>query len=298
MSAPSFSPIIVTLNEEENIRACLEHLAWCDERILIDMRSQDRTCQLAQDLATTVLLQDPIPHMEFARNRGIEAAKGEWILVVDADEVVPSPLAERLRVQAAQGDLAGIWIPRMNYSFGRPLPHVTGFPDYQLRAIRRGAGRYPDRLHSAPQLQGLTTYLPIEEGVWILHQRANAGIGELVSKWDVYAAKEARTALREGVAFGGPLGMLWAFLSAFRFRFFVSKGYRDGTAGLVLSLLFAFYRFEVEAKMWEASGCSAEWDRGVGRLRSFPHLVSALAAYGGRRLWKRLRDRLRSTHEA
>src|SRR6266849_3238715 len=69
-------------------------------------------------------------------------------------------------------------------------------------------------------------------------------IGDLVRKWDEYPDKEARTQLRGGGAPPGPLAMIWAAASAFRFRFFVAKGYRDGVAGLVLSVLFAVYRFE------------------------------------------------------
>lgn len=287
---PRFSAVIVTLNEELNIRRCLEHLAWCDERIVIDMHSQDRTRELAADLATTVLLQEPIPHMEFARNRGIDAATGEWILVVDADECIPAKLADRLREYvASDAEVAAIWIPRMNYCFGLPVPHATGFPDYQLRCFRRGAGTYPDRLHSAPGIQGRTAFLPIQDGVWIVHDRKGVTISDVVRKFDVYAEKEARTQLRDGQPFGGPLALLRIALSTFRFRFITARGYRDGVAGLVLSVLFAFYRFEVEAKAWELSGYDTRWDRDVRRLRSAGRLAWALAAEWGRRLTKRMR---------
>jgi hypothetical protein len=68
-------------------------------------------------------------------------------------------------------------------------------------------------------------------------------------------------------------------------------GYRDGVPGLVLSLLFAFYRFEMEAKVWEASGCGAEWDREVRRLRSPTRLLGALTSEALRRLLNRVRGR-------
>jgi len=289
MGSPSFSAVILTLNEEIHIQDCLAQLRWCDERILVDMQSSDQTRERAKDLATNIILHEPNPNFEFARNRGIEAASGDWILVVDADEIIPESLALRLRERAstAPGDVVGFWIPRMNYSFGRPLRHAGGFPDYQLRAFRRGAGLHPERLHGAPDLHGKTLQLPIEEGAWILHLRKNASIRDLLAKWDEYAATEARNRVATGETFSGPLAMLWAFLSAFRFRFFRLQGYRDGMAGLVFSVLFAFYRFEVEAKTWEAGGCGTEWDREVHRLRSSPRALWALAVEGGRRLWKR-----------
>ncbi len=289
MGAPSFSAVVLTLNEEIHIRDCLTHLMWCEERILVDMYSTDQTRERAQDLVTRTILHEPLPIFESARNRGFELASGDWILVVDADEIIPQVLAQRLRqeAEAAPPDVTGFWIPRMNYCFGRPLRHAGGFPDYQLRAFRRRAGQYPERLHGAPVVHGKTLQLSIEEGAWILHLRKNAHIGDLLRKWDVYAATEVRSRLAAGGGFPGPLAMLWAFLSAFRFRFFGLQGYRDGMAGLVLSVLFAFYRFDVEAKTWEAAGCGTEWDAEVHRLRSLPRAVWALAIEGGRRLWRR-----------
>ncbi len=287
---PRFSAVVVARNEELNIRRCLEHLAWCHERIVVDMASEDRTRELAAPLATAVLSQEWIPHMEFARNRGIDAATGEWILIVDADELIPEKLRHRLEEYvAANPATAGLWIPRMNYFFGLPVPHTGGFPDYQLRGFRRGTGRYPDRLHSAAVIDGPVAHLPVEDGAWIVHDRKGTTLTDVVLKFDTYAGKEARTHAAEGRPFGGPVAALWAGLSAFRFRFFTARGYRDGMAGLLLSVLFAFYRFEVEAKAWEISGLEARWDRDVRRLTSLPRLAWALTAEGARRIWKRSR---------
>ncbi len=289
MTRPAtFSAVILTLNEQIHIRECLEQLAWCDERIVVDMESEDRTREEAAGLATKVLLHERTPNFDAARNVGFEAAIGDWILVVDADELVPETLARRLQAfVVGAGDAAGIRIPRMNYCFGRPLPHVGGFPDYQLRCFRRGAGAYTSKLHAAPTVRGPVVFLPPDEGVWLRHVRKNASIADLVRKWDLYAETEAADQGRSGQRFSGPIHALWAAISAFRARFFTMHGYRDGMPGLLLSVMFAFYRFEVEAKMWEARGEESHWDAEVRRLRSFPRLVAALAAHGFGRLWNR-----------
>jgi len=289
-SRPRFSAVVVARNEELNIRRCLEHLAWCHERIVVDMTSEDRTRELAAPLATAILPQAWIPHMEFARNHGIDAATGEWVLIVDADELIPEKLVRRLEEHvAASPATAGVWIPRMNYFFGLPVPHTGGFPDYQLRLFRRGTGRYPDRLHGAAVIDGPVAYLPVEDGAWIVHDRQGTTLTDVVLKFDTYAGKEARMRLAEGQPFGGPRAALWAGLSAFWFRFITARGYRDGMAGLLLSVLFAFYRFLVEAKAWELSGFESRWDPDARRLGSLRHLARALATGAVRRLLRRTR---------
>ena len=131
-------------------------------------------------------------------------------------------------------------------------------------------------------------YLPVREDEWIVHDRKGVAIADVVQKFDTYAEEEARRRVEDGGSFAGPLALLWSGLSAFRFRFWTARGYRDGMAGLVVSVLFAFYRLEVEAKMWERSGYGAQWNRDVGRLRSIPRLAAALGVEGVRRLWKQL----------
>jgi glycosyltransferase involved in cell wall biosynthesis len=86
MSA-AFSAVIVARNEEALIARCLESVTWCDERIVVDMESADR---------------------------GIELCTGDWILVVDADEVITDKLAARLSAEVeADSETCGIWLPRL-----------------------------------------------------------------------------------------------------------------------------------------------------------------------------------------
>ena len=255
-------------------------------------RSAKRFPTLGLALGEVLALHALAPGNRWVRRfyYGIDAATGEWILIVDADELMPEKLVRCLEEHIGSNPAAaGFWIPRMNYFVGLPVPHTSGFPDYQLRCFRRGAGRFPDRLHGAAAIDGHVAYLPVEDGAWIVHDRKGTTLTDVVLKFDTYASKEARTQLGDGRAFGGPLAALWAGFSAFRFRFITSRGYRDGMAGLLLSVLFGFYRFLVEAKAWELSGFESRWDCDVRRLGSLRVLVWNLAREAARRIRGRTR---------
>lgn len=92
-----FSALVLMCDQERQIVECLEHSAWCDERIVVDMQSRDRTPEPAERLGTKILMHDSNPHIDSARNVSIAATTGDWILVLDADEWVTLTLAIRLR---------------------------------------------------------------------------------------------------------------------------------------------------------------------------------------------------------
>src|SRR6266404_4468552 len=86
------SAIILTKNEEENIAACLESLSWCDESIVIDDHSTDKTVDIAKKKGAQVFTRTMNNDFSDQRNYGLEKAQGDWILFIDADERVSSPL--------------------------------------------------------------------------------------------------------------------------------------------------------------------------------------------------------------
>jgi glycosyltransferase involved in cell wall biosynthesis len=251
------------------------------------MESEDETPRLARESGARVIPHERILFFDAARNRGIAAATHPWIFVLDADEIATRELASTLQaIVKDSGNIQGYWIPRMNVWHGQRVPHVSGFPNYQLRCFRRDGARYPEHLHCVVEVSGQTAFLPVREREWIEHDSL-IDIGESVVKSDGYAEREAIWRKSQGGEFGGPMTLLWVPLSAFRFRFNTKAGYRDGIRGLIHSILYAFYRFEVEAKVWEQGGASSGWDADVARLRSVSRIIWALGKEGLRRLWRR-----------
>ena len=140
MSRPRLSVVVITLNEAERLRACLESAAWADELVVVDAESQDKTVQIAREFTDRVLVR---PWAGFAeqKNFAVAQATGDWILSLDADEEVPPELrAEIQALLGAEPAEDGYRVPRRNIFWGRWIRHGGLYPDWQLRLFRRGRG--------------------------------------------------------------------------------------------------------------------------------------------------------------
>src|SRR5688572_20392712 len=114
MSVPRLSVVIVTLNEEERIRACLESVAWADEIVVVDSESQDKTVQIAREMTDHVVVR-PWPGFATQKNFAVAQASGDWILSLDADETVSAALRSDIeRVLRGERRATGYAVPRRN----------------------------------------------------------------------------------------------------------------------------------------------------------------------------------------
>jgi len=121
MKKLSVSVLIHTLNEERNIRNCLETVIWAEEIIVVDMYSDDKTVEIAREYTDKIFYFERVGYADPARKFALERATKPWILVVDADELVPRRLYEELK-NIIEKDLADVvYIPRNNYFFGEIL---------------------------------------------------------------------------------------------------------------------------------------------------------------------------------
>src|SRR5213078_1266000 len=103
MTRATLSVVVITLNEEERVRECLDSVAWADEIIVVDAESQDKTAAIARELTDHVIVR-PWPGFAAQKNFGLAAARGAWILSLDADEIVSPPLrAENERIVERDG---------------------------------------------------------------------------------------------------------------------------------------------------------------------------------------------------
>src|SRR5437879_3398045 len=151
--------VVITHNAEETIGDCLGSLQWGDEVIVVDSGSADRTVELARTLADRVMIE-PWRGFSEQKNYAASLATADWVLHVDADEIVPSELAAELQTAiAARGELVGYLIPRQTFWLGHWIRHNGWYPDYSMRLYRRAHGRWEGLTHEKVVADGPVTML-------------------------------------------------------------------------------------------------------------------------------------------
>ena len=238
---------VITYNEADHIQHALESVAWADEIIVVDSGSTDATVDLARPLATHVIVRG-WPGYSEQKNFAADSATNDWVLSIDADERVTPELAGEIRALMSGGPQArGYRIRRVSRYLGRWIRSTDWFPDYQLRLYDRRAGRWNGlRIHESFRLaDGRPARLEGE-----LHHYAYRDISHHLKKIDSYttllAAQSYEQGRRTNVA-ALALHPWFAFLRNYVLR----RGFTDGTTGLIISVLNAYYVFLKLAKLWE-----------------------------------------------
>lgn len=253
MSRVPISAVILTLNEELNIEYCLRSLrSWCDEIIVVDMLSEDRTPEIAQQYADRVVNHERIEAFDAARSEGIRVASNEWILSIDADEVVPAGLARWIGAALEtdpQFDVA--LIPRANVFLGQWIRSSNWWPGLP-RLFRRGSLDITPRLHRglSPRPNARIQRLPRDPAVSLWHFSYQS-LEQLTAKLNRYTGIEARQSLARGARQPRPRHLFTKALRKFGSEYLGRRGYRDGMAGLTYGIHRAYYRYMAMAKRWD-----------------------------------------------
>jgi glycosyltransferase involved in cell wall biosynthesis len=239
------SAIIITYNEEKNIRRCLSSLDWADEIVVIDSGSEDGTVSLAKGYTSKVFTQE---WLGFARQKEFARKLGsfEWILNVDADEVVTPELAQEIRKKIdASPEIDGYWIRRRSKFLGRWIEHAWQ-PDWVLRLFRKEKGTYGEKeVHEGVILEGKTARLKE-----MIEHYPFESLTHNLKKLDHYTTLSASQIMQKGKSGILPKLIFSPILGFFK-TYFLKQGFRDGTPGLILSGIHSFYVFIKYAKYWE-----------------------------------------------
>lgn len=248
MSGPiRLSVVVVTLDEEERIRACLESVAWADELIVVDAESRDKTVAIARELTDHVFVR-PWPGFAAQKNFGVEQARGDWVLSLDADEVVsPALRAEIAAVVERGGPHQGYSVPRRNVFWGRWVRYGGLYPDWQLRLFARGHGRFVERsVHESVHVAGSVGRLRGH-----LEHRSYRDVGDFLTRADRYSTLAAEEWAAAGVRPRPFLDLVARPLGRFAGMYVMRAGFLDGWRGFLLAVLYGYYVLMRSAKLWE-----------------------------------------------
>ena len=247
------SAVINTRNEESNIEACLKTLLWCDEIVIVDMESEDETVPICRRYTDKIFSHEKMLAFDAARKFAVEKATGDWILMIDADELISRVLAGKLKAIALQNTIDIVTIPFKTYMLGAWIRHTGWWPEYHPRFFRRGCLIFSGAIHAyiseAPGVRKL--YLPATEENAIAHF-AYLDSEHFVTKLNRYTTIEANQMFANGRRFS-LLRMIAAGFRGFQVRYLRDRGFLDGFRGFFLSVMMGFYRTLTYIKLWEAS---------------------------------------------
>lgn len=226
----TISAVIITKDEEANIRECLRSLAWVDEIIVVDSGSSDRTVEICREFTDRVYSHD-WPGFGPQKNRALDYATGDWVFSIDADErVTPELRAEILAALRLDGPGA-YEMPRLSWYCGRFIRHSGWRPDYVLRLFRRGQGRFSeDLVHERILVAGPVGRLNND----LIHYsfRDLEQVLTVVNRYSSLGAEQKFAAGQRG----GLTKAIFHGLAEFFSTYLLKGGFLDGRQGLMLAI--------------------------------------------------------------
>lgn len=238
MAAP-ITAIIITKNEAANIAACLDSLHWVAEVLVLDSHSTDNTPQLAAAYANVRVIATEWLGYSATKQKGVNAARHDWVLWVDADERITPELAAELQTLQHQPNVVAYDMARRTYFMGQWIRHTGWYPGRVKRYFDRRHCRLNGALlhEEVELLQGQLDHLQHD----LLHH-SYTSLYQYFDKMNAYGQAGALELQRRGRRFSAWQLLVNPALTFIKFYFF-KQGFRDGMAGFIISAGSAFSNF-------------------------------------------------------
>ena len=240
------SAIVLTKNEEKHIVDCLESISFCQEIIVIDDNSEDRTVEIAKKMDVKVFINSLNNDFSSQRNFGLSKANGKWILFVDADERITNELKDEILkvLQAENVNTKGFYIKRKDSMLGKVLEHGEVGNIKLLRLAQRHAGTWIGKVHETWEINDKIGSLKN----FILHY-SHDNISEFLKEINYY------TTIRANELNKGSITVYWHDIlvypmGKFIVNYFLKLGFLDGVPGLIFAIIMSFHSFLVRGKLW------------------------------------------------
>lgn len=261
------SAVLITFNEEQKLRAALSSLIEvCDEIVVVDSGSSDRTREICDEFGCRFLSQAWLGYAK-QKQFATEQASCEWVFNLDADEQLSPELVAELHAwkESEDGAFVAFQIPRLTYFMGRWIRHATWYPDWSLRLYRKDCGQWTGgRIHEGFRTEGRVGRLSKP----LLHF-TYSGVSEYLvqlEKFSTLAAADLHDAGRQVDA----LRIATQPPATFLKNYVIKRGFLDGLPGLVVSFLAMVSTFFKLLKLWEMRNGKKMWPAEWGQVGSEP----------------------------
>ena len=243
------SVVVLTKNEEKNIVDCLESIAWADEIVIIDDYSTDRTLEVIEKLDYKKLkIFKRALGQDFAaqRNFALDKTKFDWVLFLDADEIISKELREEINhyLIDEKNKYNGFYVPRRDVMWGKMLKHGETGSIRLLRLAKKDSGKWLNRIHEEWRVEGNVSELEN----YIIHN-PHPTISEFLREINFYTSIRAQELFDNDVKTN-----IWQVIfypkAKFTLNFIFKLGFLDGIEGLIFAIIMSFHSFLVRAKLW------------------------------------------------
>lgn len=235
----SISAVILTKNEELNIKECLTQIDFCSEIIVVDDDSTDKTTEIAKSLGAKVFKRSMNMDYSAQSNFGMEKAKGDWVLFIDADERIGLALKNEILkvVEQNNANISGFVFRRIDNMWGKALFHGESGASRVTRLVRKGSGKWIRRVHPTFEINGdvATLQNPIQH---YPHQNLREFLSS-INRWSHWHAIANNEEGKRSYLFKIVLFPIGHFIKNYIFRL----GILDGMRGFVYAVFMSFHSF-------------------------------------------------------
>lgn len=238
--------VVLTKNEEDKIERCLKSLSFCDELVVVDDFSDDRTVEIARKMGAVVYQRNLKDDFASQRNFALSKSKGDWVFFVDADEIVTDKLRLEIisKINNPLLKEVGYFVRRSNYFLNRKLRHGETASVSLLRLGKKNSGIWKRNVHEYWDVEGKVGNLKNNLDHYFCDR-----LSDFIEKINFYSDIHAKANLEErkkSNIFKILLYPLFKFLDGF----FLKRGFLDGLPGFVFAVFMSFHSFLSWSKLW------------------------------------------------
>jgi glycosyltransferase involved in cell wall biosynthesis len=241
------SCVIITFNEEENIRRALNSVKWCDEIVVVDSGSTDKTIEICEKYNCRIYKKEFNGYGEQKRY-AVSLANNDWILSIDADEVVSDKLCDEIKNIFDDNEIKfnGFFLPRSLIFLGKHFKYGRESKEYYLRLFNKNCGNFSsDKVHEKVKLNGNTQKL---NGT--LYHYSYVTIEQYFNKFNSYTTNAAQVLFDEGNKGRSVVSIVLGFPVYFFKNYFIYRNFLNGMQGFLWALFSSLYPVIKYFKLW------------------------------------------------